>query len=342
MLWLTVNVKNMVRQQQTMQKEQIQMKDEITMTQALPSEGSEQNEEKPVKDRKVQLGISRFPDSREVKFDASLNDSILQVFNLGSEALATPLLPPNSSTPLDLLRSKEGKGWSDPIQDLGRPLWLLLESGASKHFSIEYVLAIKINTKWGVAPSPNATPRQLLEGFGFNPAEFSLYRVNSADLLPSDAPLLLARGDVFEAQKDGRYGSTMNPGRCSQTIEDDVEATSEAGLDARLLIQSGQKYVEVRLDLQTPPWSRNMTRILIAVPSNYPAGGLDAFYLEQGLTHVSGSIPGQQSTVIIDGRTWVQISWHYTPNRQWNPLHDDLASHVVHCRGYFLNRGVSQ
>jgi E2/UBC family protein E len=339
-----------------LRRRKIAMRDEITSTtskqlEVLPEDldmdlplaftsGSE-----PIADLKVKLGIQRFPDGKEVRFEAFLNDSILHVFNLGAEALATPLLPPNSSTPLDRLRVKDRQSWTEPIQDLERPLRLLLQNGSSRHLSIEYVLAIKINTKWGIAPSLGATPRQLLESFGFSPAEFSLYRVNSADTLPPDTPLTLARGEMFEAQKDGRYGSInqISPSRGSQTIQQDVKLMSEAGVDTRLFTQGGQTYVEVcSLGIPNPPWSQQTTNIVIAIPSTYPAGGLYAFYMQQELRHVSGSIPGQQSSVIIDGRTWTLISWHYAPDRQWNPINDDLASHVAHCRGYFLQRGISR
>jgi hypothetical protein len=78
---------------------------------------------------------------------------------------------------------------------------------------------------------------------------------------------------------------------------------------------------------------------LIAVPGTYPAGGLDAFYLEQGVSQ-GGTVPNQQAAVRIGGRTWGLISWHYAQDRPWNPSRDDLASHIAHCRGFFLKRGV--
>ncbi len=292
---------------------------------------------------KAHLGIRELPDGEEIKFAAGLSDTLRQVFDDGAKALGKPLLPPGGAQPLDILRCRERHGhrWSEPLTNLEQPLWLALAHGCTRHFGIEYVLAVKINTRWGIAPSANATPRELLTSFGFDPTEFSLYRANSADLLPPDTPLSIKRGDMFEAQKDGRYGA--QPVRGSQTIEDDLKAAQEAGINARLFIEGGQKYVEARdLAIPSPPWSRDRVSIIVAIPATYPTGGLDAFYLEQTVTHANGSIPYQQGTATIDGRPWALISWHYATNRPWNPRQDNLASHIEHCRGYFLKRGVSQ
>ena len=197
-----------------------------------------------------------------------------------------------------------------------------------------------------VLPAPKMTPRELLTSFGFDPAQFSLYRADSTELLPPDTPISLKRGDMFEAQKDGRYGNaskTSRPPRGSQTIEDDIHELKEAGIDARLLIESGQRYVEVRgIAVPSPPWSKNKSNILIAIPGTYPMGGLDAFYLDLQINHSSGSIPNLQSVVQINGRSWGLISWHYANNRPWNPLCDDLSTHIEHCRGAFMRRGVTQ
>lgn len=297
---------------------------------------------------KVQVGFREFPDGHEVKFKASLTDTLREVFERGAKALGETLLPPGSDEPLDRLRTRKrhGNGWSDPISKLERPLWLALAEGITRHFGVEYVLAVKINTKWGVAPSASMTPRELLTSFGLDPSQYSLYRPDGIDPLPADTPLSLKREDMFEAQKDGRYGSSAKssrPARGSQTIEDDVAALKGAGLEARLLTFGGQKFVEVKgIPAPSPPWSPDKLTILVAIPATYPAGGLDAFYIEMTARHASGSIPYQSQTAQIDGRNWALISWHYTDCRPWNALHDDIFSHIEHCRGALLGRGVKQ
>lgn len=297
---------------------------------------------------KVQVGFRELPHGHEAKFKTSLTDTLLEVFAEGAQQLGKPLLPPGSNHPLDVLRCRErhGEGWSDPITGLERPLWLALAQGCSRHFGIEYVLAVKINTKWAIAPSSTMTPRELLTSFGFDPSQFSLYKPDSTEPLPADTAISLHRGDMFEAQRDGRYGASAavkRPSRGSQAIEDDVQSAVEAGIDARLVTCTAQKYVEVkRVCVPSPPWSLDKLTLLIAVPASYPAGGLDAFYIELPVSHASDAIPYQSQTAQIDGRSWGLISWHYQPSRPWNPLHDDLSTHIEHCRGALLRRGVTQ
>ena len=130
------------------------------------------------------------------------------------------------------------------------------------------------------------------------------------------------------------------PPRGLQTIEDDVVTVAAAGFQTRIVTGEGQRYVEVRgLLIPSPPWSKDEATVLIAIPETYPRGGLDAFYLEQSVTQ-GGNVPYQQSATTIDGRSWGLISWHYANGKTWNSNHDDLASHIAHCRGFFLSRGV--
>src|SRR6185436_8438323 len=159
---------------------------------------------------KVQVGFRELPHGHEAKFKTSLTDTLLEVFAEGAQQLGKPLLPPGSNHPLDVLRCRErhGEGWSDPITGLERPLWLALAKGCTRHFGVEYVLAVKINTKWAIAPSSTMTPRELLTSFEFDPSQFSLYKPDSTEPLPADAAISLHRGDMFEAQKDGRYGAS--------------------------------------------------------------------------------------------------------------------------------------
>ena len=134
--------------------------------------------------------------------------------------------------------------------------------------------------------------------------------------------------------------SRRTPPRGFQTIEDDIATITAAGFQARIVTGDGQRYVEVRgLAIPSPPWSGDEATILIAIPETYPRGGLDAFYLGQGVTR-GDDVPYQESVTTIDGRSCGLISWHYADGKTWSPKHDDLASHLAHCRGFFLSRGV--
>ena len=297
-----------------------------------------------IKHIRVRISIQKSPGGEEKHFVAPLSDTVGEVFQHAAKVLGEHLLPPAPAEPLDYLRQRRHHEWSSPLTHLDQPLWHLLAHHPSRHFSIEYRLVIKINTKWGVAPSDHATPRDLLTAFGFDPAQYSLYHGNSKEPLPPDTPIHIKRGVRYEAQGDGRYGdsTTPRPARGAQTIEDDVKEAKEAGIDASLLNINGQKYVEVGgLAIPSPPWKPSEVRILIAVPSNYPSG-LDAFYVDASVTHDGGSIPRQQGITQIGERSWILISWHYATHRPWNPRHDDLLTHIEHCRGFFLERGVTQ
>ena len=298
---------------------------------------------------KVRVGIREWPAGHEQHLMARLGASLLEIMREGGTKLGISVLPPGADIqPLDaLLFLKRGEHWSDPIADLHEPLWLAIVHGDSRHFGIEFKLVVQINTKWAVASSANLTPKQLLEAFGFSPSEYSLYHANSSELLPPDVPLNLKRGDRFEAQKDGRYGAPVGALPSIEEmrpIERDVVALTIGGYEARLFSQNGQEYIEVsNVDVPSPPWSSARARILIAVPATYPAGGLDAFYLDRSsLAYQGGAIPYEQARATIDGREWGLMSWHYAVNRPWNPTHDSLSSHIAHCRGYFLRRGVAQ
>jgi hypothetical protein len=295
---------------------------------------------------RIALAVQELPDGKPAHIKASLTNTLLEVFERGAQELGKPLLPPAGAAPLDTLHCRErGGGWSAPLTGLDRPLWLALAQGCTRRLGIDYKLVVKINTKWGVAPSASLTPKALLDAFGFSSSEFSLYTPDGKDPLPPDTPLALQRGQMFEAQKDGRYGAPVAAEalpRGSQTVEDDVRTVGEAGVDARLFYEGGQRYVELRnLLVPSPPWSSGRVNIVVAVPATYPMSGLDAFYIELPFGQAGGGIPYQQSTAQINGRQYGLISWHYATNRPWNPLRDDLATHVEHCRGFFLRRGVS-
>jgi hypothetical protein len=291
----------------------------------------------------VSLSARSLPSGHTTHFHAHLGDTLLRVYEKAAEALEELLLPPAPSLPLDLLlfHVRDGE-WRPVMANLEAPLWEALAEGMTRHLGIDYQLVVRINAKWGVATSEKLTPRQLLVEFGFDPAQFSLYKHDSSDPVPPDMPLHLHRGERFEAQKDGRYGGTLSlsiAGRGLQRIEDDVEQMKQAGESVRLVAEGAQRYVEVTISIPAPPWSAPFALILIAVPANYPTGGLDAFYLDSAIT-IRGTIHRAQAAGPLLGKSWNLISWHYSVARPWNARIDDLQSHVAHCKGFFLERGV--
>lgn len=291
---------------------------------------------------RVRIGVRAWPNGEVEHLRVKLGDTLLQVMYAGGEELKRPILPPRPAKPLDALRVRMHRHeWSEPIQDLQTPLWMALASGYSRQFAIEYTLAVQINARWGVAEQSEMTPRELLNQFGFEPSEYSLYKADGKDPLPPDESIHLKRGEKFEAQKDGRYGAAAV---CVQnSFELEFDALAPAGIEAVVHSHNGQTYLEVsNVAVPSPLWSKARTAILFAVPATYPVGGLDAFYVEASLGHSSGTVPYQQGVSVIAGKEWRLISWHYTLNRPWNSRTDDLGSHIEHCRGFFMTRGVGQ
>lgn len=291
----------------------------------------------------VRLSARRLPDGHATHFHARLGDTLLHVYEKAGEALHERLLPPPPALPLDSLffHARDGE-WRPPNESLEVPLWEALGEGMTRHLGIEYRLIVRINAKWGVAKAERMTPRELLSEFGFDPAQFSLYRHDSSEPLPPDTPLHLHRGEHFEAQKDGKYGGAASPSiivRGLQCVEYDIEQMRLYGESIRLVSEGAQRYVEARIQIPCPPWSASTALILIAVPANYPTAGLDAFYLDSAI-NIGGSIHRAQLVGPILSKRWNLISWHYSATRQWNPRIDDLQTHVAHCRGFFLQRGV--
>ena len=133
---------------------------------------------------------------------------LIDVLRSGAEVCGAALLP-NPDAPLDRLHNLGKHDEAGPaIEDLEQLLGEYLKSKVTtKDFGIELVRAFRVNARWTVAPTAEMTPRQILTLFELNPAEYSLYRANSADLLSPDGPLSVSRGDAFEAQRDGKYGS---------------------------------------------------------------------------------------------------------------------------------------
>jgi Prokaryotic E2 family E len=127
-----------------------------------------------------------------------------------------------------------------------------------------------------------------------------------------------------------------------QAAQDEVAALAARGVPAELIEVEKQCYVLVRgLEAPSPPWDRGCYDILVAIPAAYDASSLDAFYLAlpykfDGADHpkISGG------TVTFDGRQWRLVSWHYPDGKPWTRGQDDLASHLTHCKGFFLHRGA--
>lgn len=129
---------------------------------------------------------------------------------------------------------------------------------------------------------------------------------------------------------------------CPEAVKDEVAALLRRGVPLAITKANNQCYVLASIaGAPVPPWNRDSYELLIAVPAAYDAAALDGFYLELPYTFKNGTHPRVQGTIItVNNRRWQLVSWHYPDGKPWKRGQDDLASHLTHCRGFFLNRGA--
>jgi hypothetical protein len=105
---------------------------------------------------------------------------------------------------------------------------------------------------------------------------------------------------------------------------------------------SGQAYVMVTgLEAPSPPWSDKRADILIAIPAAYDAAELDGFYVALPCGFNNAEHPRiNGATIEVAQRKWRAVSWHYPEGKPWKRGQDSLETHIVHCGGFFLQRGA--
>jgi hypothetical protein len=82
--------------------------------------------------------------------------------------------------------------------------------------------------------------------------------------------------------------------------------------------------------------------ILIPIPIAYDLGtGLDGFYIATPYKFNQGEHNRVNGQMLTHGNIqWRQVSWHYPDNKPFSKGTDTIESHIVHCRGFFLERGA--
>lgn len=122
----------------------------------------------------------------------------------------------------------------------------------------------------------------------------------------------------------------------------EVQRLQAQGMAVKVFITNGQCYVLApKIEAPSPPWDRRHYDIVIAIPALYGEAGLDAFYLGLPYTYNGGVHERVSGDVIrIDDRDWRLVSWHYVEGKTWTRGRDSLESHIMHCKGFMLARGV--
>jgi hypothetical protein len=129
--------------------------------------------------------------------------------------------------------------------------------------------------------------------------------------------------------------------RCPKDIQSEVDLLTNRGLDLQLLEAGGQCYVLAGIEAPSPPWDHPSQHILIAIPAAYRNAGLDAFYLGLPYKFKDSAHPSVNGGLVAaKDRQWQLVSWHYKDGKAWVPGQDNLDSHIIHCKGFFLHRGA--
>ena len=130
---------------------------------------------------------------------------------------------------------------------------------------------------------------------------------------------------------------------CPNRVKEEINELTGQGVAVRLAENNGQCYaLSGGIAAPVPPWNKDRFDILIAIPAAYDAAELDAFYVELPCLFKGGDHPRIQGTVIeVDGRKWRLVSWHYKEGKPWVRGKDSLESHIAHCRGFFIERGLN-
>jgi Prokaryotic E2 family E len=130
---------------------------------------------------------------------------------------------------------------------------------------------------------------------------------------------------------------------CPKLVEEEVKVLRGRAFDLELTDMGGQCYALAHaLDAQIPPWDKSHYDVLIAIPAAFGTAALDGFYLSLPYKFNGGVHPRVENGEIIrvQDREWRKVSWHYVDGKVWQPGQDNLESHLVHCKGFFLNRGA--
>lgn len=123
----------------------------------------------------------------------------------------------------------------------------------------------------------------------------------------------------------------------------EIQRLVDLGLNVELIRVDSQPYAFVRTILApSPPWDRDRYDILISIPLAFDFGTpLDGFYLGLPYNFHGGDhnrVNGKIITAV--DRQWRLVSWHYPDDKGFNSTIDTIESHIVHCRGFFLERGA--
>ena len=148
--------------------------------------------------------------------------------------------------------------------------------------------------------------------------------------IQDDMRILVQHKNVFITVPCGNVGD-QSASSAIQPLEKQINLLKQHYPNVELL-SSGHNQTLVVHDVPLNGWPISRTDLLIQIPSSYPHAALDMFWVKPHIKMPSGSDPDRGNVFEnLLGDNWQRFSWHYPPNRGWNPAVNDLLSHTRFC-----------
>ena len=194
----------------------------------------------------------------------ALVSTLLEVLEKSAKELGVQLLP-NSDKPLDMLHGIDSHERVGDSLDLEISLAQFLEVKPVTHlFGVELVRAIRVNTRWLIAGRKDDSEEHSRPRGSFMGVQ-PVHAAWSTQPLPPDSDIPLSRGELFEAQRDGKYGSAVNCPIDKAAAE--IQQLAAAGTDIKSVEISSQPYAIVKgIEAKSPPWDHTTYDIAIVIP----------------------------------------------------------------------------
>lgn len=113
-------------------------------------------------------------------------------------------------------------------------------------------------------------------------------------------------------------------------LEIDESYLDELALPWETKEVTGQRWLIVRRYPVAAGYGVTQVDVALLVPSNYPQAEIDMFYVYPPLNKTGGGgIPATEATENIEGLPFQRWSRHRGPGSRWNPLMDNVVTHLA-------------
>ncbi|MFD2582654.1 multiubiquitin domain-containing protein [Pedobacter vanadiisoli] len=195
---------------------------------------------------------------------------------------------------------------------------------------ISYRYVIKINSEKYTVDEKEMTGRQILALIGQTPESYYLRfkHKGGSTIVGADEVIDFTKCGVerFSAKAKNCTEGRVNQ-RDFSLPEEDADFLKKLNLSWDSFSE-GSRWLILR-DYALPiGYNVEKCDVAIAIPANYPIEQLDMFYMYPNLVRADRQVIGALSPQIIEGKQYQRWSRHRTPQNQWVPGEDNLATHL--------------